>query len=1093
MGGRIKVKMVWTRSNLSLILVMVCAICKLSAIPSQACMMRNEAWTPKSLENRTVLAPLVIAGTVLRLRDRALTPPGGSGVYSAEVEVDEVYKGYPFFNKVSALTDSESDGKVYLIGGFGSRERCLAQVEPGGKYIMFLTAVPVRNGREEDGMRLLARYDDIFGAVVEFDAEQEARVHKVVGWREWAPWSSCTLTCGDGLQLRRRMCVQDVPDACEGAAEQSRHCNSFKCRDVKDFLQLMSLSSFPPGVRRSPRRRAYRISSDAILKLPISAVYPEGFPEEFSVLLMVKPPRYFSSRQNGYLYAMLVTGPDGGVQLGVQLSTSPALVYSRRDRVTGKVRPDAVTFTDYTVLKRKWNALAFSVRKGSVTMYAECTKEFRVDLEEGEGIRVGSGSGDISIGNPKPNMIDMYFEGDLEQLMLIADPDAASLQCSSPVGTFLSDQAWPSMNITDDLQGDMDSMLMVPIPGVKQKPDHPITIEEPVTTPTVHAVTVESTNLLGNDVDLAPEHDLIPPTTELSEDQVTTPVPLYNENNFDFVVDIFDNLLPNYEGIPSSPIQEQPPDIKFDSGNDVLYMPEVDFDALPTAPIEIYTGHETWKSAENVSLGSPVTEEEVLKPTTPTTLKSEESPTYTSTPETTVFTSRPTTEMTIEPTIVPTTTPSALPTTIPTTVPPTVSTTVPATVPATVPTTSRATKALSSTIKFRLESAHRPESLEIGHRRPNSESGSADEVKEVLENWSTWSTCSRTCGTGTRYRFSRCRPGSRLLDCKTGRGIAAQTQICHLNDCKVPWLKWSAWSMCSRTCGDGVEMRMAYCYDNKVPGCENGQKIVVERRKCRRRHCFDVCTPSCQNGGVCGFDRKCNCPTGYLGATCEIELCRHPCQNGGQCVAKDYCQCPAGYAPPRCSPVCNPRCRNGGTCRAPNECACPSAYTGLTCERAACSQPCQNGGTCSGPNTCSCRLGYHGTYCEQATCSPSCANGGTCVRPGFCRCPPAYRGPTCEIGSSSLRYVPRGNQPSPILPSNFARTHPGQRRRRHCTIQTSLVSYQRSYIKPVAMTTKVQCGHWQPVLCTQTRMGYKAAFRTFYRIAYRRECLSDEQ
>ena len=55
---------------------------------------------------------------------------------------------------------------------------------------------------------------------------------------------------------------------------------------------------------------------------------------------------------------------------------------------------------------------------------------------------------------------------------------------------------------------------------------------------------------------------------------------------------------------------------------------------------------------------------------------------------------------------------------------------------------------------------------------------------------------------------------------------------------EVPALKWSAWSMCSRTCGDGVEMRMAYCYDNNVPGCESGQKIVVERNLCRNRHCF---------------------------------------------------------------------------------------------------------------------------------------------------------------------------------------------------------------------------------------------------------------
>ncbi len=152
-------------------------------LPSaEACNMRTEGWEPTSLENRTVMAQVVIAGTVLRLRDRALTPPGGSGVYSAEVRVDEVYKGYPFFNQATALPSYSDPGdKVYLIRGFGSRERCLAQVMQGKKYIIFLTAVPVTGGREEDGVRLIARYDDIFGAAVEFDAEQERKIHNVVG------------------------------------------------------------------------------------------------------------------------------------------------------------------------------------------------------------------------------------------------------------------------------------------------------------------------------------------------------------------------------------------------------------------------------------------------------------------------------------------------------------------------------------------------------------------------------------------------------------------------------------------------------------------------------------------------------------------------------------------------------------------------------------------------------------------------------------------------------------------------------------------------------------------------------------------------
>ena len=42
-------------------------------------------------------------------------------------------------------------------------------------------------------------------------------------------------------------------------------------------------------------------------------------------------------------------------------------------------------------------------------------------------------------------------------------------------------------------------------------------------------------------------------------------------------------------------------------------------------------------------------------------------------------------------------------------------------------------------------------------------------------------------------------------------------------------------------------------------------------------------------------------------------------------------------------------------------------------------------------------------------------------------------------------------------------------RRRHCKLRSTLVSYQRSYVKPVAKTVQIQCGYWTQQLCTQTR------------------------
>ncbi|XP_033624691.1 uncharacterized protein LOC117288101 [Asterias rubens] len=1079
-----------------------------SQVPAEACNMLTEGWMPTSLENRTVMAQVVIAGTVVRLRDRALTPPGGSGVYSAEVRVDEVYKGYPFFNQASALSYPDPGDKVYLIRGFGSRERCLAQVSQGKKYIIFLTAVPVTGGREEDGVRLIARYDDIFGAAVEFDAEQERKIHNVVGWRSWAPWSPCPVSCGDGIQTRRRMCVQDVPDACEGAAEQNRHCNLFECSDVKDLLQYMSLSSFPAGVRRSPRRwRAFHVSQDAVLKVPISRVYPEGFPEEFSILLVVKPPRYFASNLNGYLYAVLITGPDGEVQLGVQLSSSPALVFSRQDAVTGKMRPDAVSFSGYSVLERKWHMLAFSVRRDSVTMFADCTREFGVELEDGQAIRV-NGPGDISIGNSKPNMIDMYFEGDIEQLALINDPDAAALQCAMPMGTFASESTWTALNITDDLQKDTDSHLTLPVlnSGTTAKPrpkgpgkeSHaPIALDDPPTTPTLHRPDESGSTNDEQPYNGAVPENVFPLLTEHTiGPQTTTAVPFYNENFFDVDIDVID-WAPDYSKYPSSiPLPDK--DINYKEGNEIFYVHPPGSPSRPTSPSKI--PGPTNPSNEDNNLRTKAPPNSIIATTTPLVPPST------------------TTQITTVPTTVPTTEPTTLPRLEPTTKPTTTTIAILEEATTTVP-------SIATTVDtLRRESAYRPEDGDAGRHVSAFRGNPGVQIEADKDaNWSTWSTCSRTCGTGTRYRFTRCRPDSRLRDCKTGRGIAAQTVTCKLDNCNVPALKWSAWSMCSRTCGDGVEMRMAYCYDNNVPGCESGQKIVVERNLCRNRHCFDVCKPSCKNGGFCRSDGHCACQAGFVGASCETELCSRACQHGGQCVAKDYCLCPAGTAPPTCTPVCDIRCRNGGTCVAPNQCECPPAFTGSFCGRAACIRPCQNGGTCTGPDQCSCPAGYQGRQCESPFCTRACENGGTCIRPDFCRCPTAYRGLTCQIaycrvtcrnggrctgpdkctcmagfsGSFCQKRRPRKPiirpQVNPAIapyPSNFARTKSAHSQRRQCKLKSTLISYQRSYVKPVARTVQVQCGYWTQQLCTQTRMGYETAYRTFYRATYRRECLS---
>lgn len=46
------------------------------------------------------------------------------------------------------------------------------------------------------------------------------------GAEEWSQWSSCSVTCGQGLQVRTRTCVSPFGTHCSGPLRESRVCNN---------------------------------------------------------------------------------------------------------------------------------------------------------------------------------------------------------------------------------------------------------------------------------------------------------------------------------------------------------------------------------------------------------------------------------------------------------------------------------------------------------------------------------------------------------------------------------------------------------------------------------------------------------------------------------------------------------------------------------------------------------------------------------------------------------------------------------------------------------------------------------------------------
>ncbi|XP_060554416.1 thrombospondin-1-like [Ruditapes philippinarum] len=79
--------------------------------------------------------------------------------------------------------------------------------------------------------------------------------------------------------------------------------------------------------------------------------------------------------------------------------------------------------------------------------------------------------------------------------------------------------------------------------------------------------------------------------------------------------------------------------------------------------------------------------------------------------------------------------------------------------------------------------------------------------------WSSWSGCDVTCSTGSQTRFRICSdpaPAGGGLDCV---GKASDTKICKNDACPVHggWSQWTTWGSCSVTCGVGMQRRDRSC------------------------------------------------------------------------------------------------------------------------------------------------------------------------------------------------------------------------------------------------------------------------------------------
>lgn len=68
------------------------------------------------------------------------------------------------------------------------------------------------------------------------------------GWSHWSPWSSCSVTCGEGVMTQIRLCNSPTPQMggrdCQGEGRQTKACKKSPCPSEFDIKGTKTESMF---------------------------------------------------------------------------------------------------------------------------------------------------------------------------------------------------------------------------------------------------------------------------------------------------------------------------------------------------------------------------------------------------------------------------------------------------------------------------------------------------------------------------------------------------------------------------------------------------------------------------------------------------------------------------------------------------------------------------------------------------------------------------------------------------------------------------------------------------------------------------------
>uniref|UniRef100_A0A3Q1B6I1 Fibrillar collagen NC1 domain-containing protein n=1 Tax=Amphiprion ocellaris TaxID=80972 RepID=A0A3Q1B6I1_AMPOC len=204
---------------------------------------------------------------------------------------------------------------------------------------------------------------------------------------------------------------------------------SVRAAEPVDVLKVLDFQSSPEGVRKTPgfctvRRGskpdiAYRVGKKVQISAPTKQLFPGGgFPEDFSILFTIKPKAGLQS------FLLSVYNQKGIQQLGVEVGRAPVFLYEDQH---GKPAPEEYPlFRSINLADGKWHRVAISVEKKSVTIIVDCKKKVTRPLARSDQAVISTDG--ITVFGTRI-LDEEVFEGDIQQLLIVADPRAAYDYC----------------------------------------------------------------------------------------------------------------------------------------------------------------------------------------------------------------------------------------------------------------------------------------------------------------------------------------------------------------------------------------------------------------------------------------------------------------------------------------------------------------------------------------------------------------------------------------------------------------------------------------------------------------------------------------